>query len=250
MFAHEALDPRSKLAVTTAVIVVAVVAEAWMPLVALLAFVLGFVVIGRGFGPLAWLRSIGPILYLVPVLLVLNTLFYASGDPIWTIPVAGLTVGVTTGGIVTSAHIALRLVVIAGVAAWFAATTAAEAFEAALVRLGVPWSLAFLLSLSIRLVPTMRHRFAVIEEAQRSRGLSLEGGPIATARARIPMFVPFISATVRYGYDLSDALTARGFDRIDRRTAFVDVRHSRVDYVVYLLALLVFVLGLLATIGH
>ncbi|MGM0397560.1 MAG: energy-coupling factor transporter transmembrane component T [Halobacteriota archaeon] len=247
MFAHDALDPRSKLALTVAVIVVAVAARTWLPLVGLLAFVLGFVALGRGYGPVAWVRSIGPILYLLPVLLVLNTLFYAGGESIWTVPVAGYTVGVTTDGVATSGLIALRLLVIAGVAAWFAATTDAERFEAGLVHLGIPWSMAFLLSLSMRLVPTMRHRFTVIEEAQRSRGLTLDGGVVDDARDRIPMFVPFLSAIIRYGYELSDALTARGFDRIDRRTSLVDVEHGSADYLVYLLAIGVVLVGLFAT---
>lgn len=247
MFAHESLDPRSKLALTLAVIVVAVMAGTWLPLVGLLAFVLAVVAIGRGFGPMAWIRSIGPILYLVPILLVLNTLFYVGGDPIWTVPVAGFTFGITTGGIATSVLIALRLLVIAGVAAWFAATTDAERFEAGLVHLGVPWSMAFLLSLSMRLVPTMRQRFTVIEEAQRSRGLHLEGGIIQNARDRIPMFVPFLSAIIRYGYELSDALTARGFDSIEQRTMLVDVEHDRADYGIYLLSIAVLVVGVSAT---
>lgn len=250
MFSHASLDPRSKLALTVAVVAVAVVAETWAPLGGLLAVVVAVVLVGRGFSLREWLGAIGPIFYLLPVLLVLNTLFYAGGASIWTVPVAGYTVGVTTGGVFTSGLIALRLLVIAGVAAWFAATTDAEAVEAGLVRLGVPWTMAFLLSLSMRLVPTMRKRFALIEEAQRSRGLRLDGGPIENARARIPMFVPFLVAIIRYGYELSEALSARGFDSIDGRSTLVDVEHGPADYAVYGFALLVFVIGIFATVGR
>ena len=239
MFDHESLDPRSKLALTVAVVLAAVASGDWRHLVGLLAFVFAVVAVGRGYGPVGWVRSMSPILYILPLLLVLNTLFYAGGTPLWAVSVMGHPVGVTTGGLYTAGVIALRLVVVAGVAAWFAGTTGAEAFEVALGHLGVPWTVAFLFSLSIRLVPTMRRRFAVVEEAQRARGLSLEGGPLANARARIPMFVPFLSAIIRYGYELSDALSARGFDRIDDRTSLVAVGHGPADAVVYLLAVLV-----------
>ena len=239
MFAHESLDPRSKLALTVAVVITAVAADSWVPLVGLFGFVLAVVVVGRGYGLAAWLHSLRPILYILPLLMVLNTLFYVGGAPILAITVRGYPVGVTTGGLATASLIAIRLIVIAGVAAWFAGTTGAETFEAALGSVGVPWSVAFLLSLSIRLVPAMRRRFTAIEEAQRSRGLDLSGGPIETARDRIPMFVPFLSAIIRYGYELSDALTARGYDQIESRTTYVEVRHNRVDYVVYVVAIVV-----------
>lgn len=239
MFAHESLDPRSKLALTIAVVITSVAAGSWKPLVGLFGFVLVVVVVGRDYGLTAWIHSLRPILYILPLLMVLNTLFYFGGEPIWAITVRGYPVGLTTGGLATASLIAIRLIVIAGVAAWFAGTTDAETFEAALGSVGVPWSIAFLLSLSIRLVPTMRRRFTVIEEAQRSRGLDRSGGPIETARDRIPMFVPFLSAIIRYGYELSDALTARGFESIGDRTSLVEVRHNRVDYVVYVVAVVV-----------
>ena len=244
MFDHEALDPRSKLALTTVVVVLAVSADDPMRLLTILAGVAVFVAVGRGFGLVAWVRAISPILYLLPLLLVLNTLFYTSGEPIWTVLVGGHVVGVTTGGIETAVRIALRLLTVTAIAAWFAATTPSEEFEVGLVSLGVPWSFAFLVSLTVHLVPEMRHRFAVVEEAQRSRGLVLSGGPIARARARIPMFLPFFSAVIRYGYELSDALTARGFDRIEDRTSLVAIHHDPADYALYLLSVVVLVAGI------
>ncbi|MFB6081295.1 MAG: energy-coupling factor transporter transmembrane component T [Halanaeroarchaeum sp.] len=245
-FEHEALDPRSKLALTVAVVVAAVASGSAWRLVALLLAVAAVVVVGRGFGLRDWLGAVAPVLYVLPLLLVLNTLFYAGGASIWTVNVAGYRVGVTAGGVETAVVIALRLLVVTAVAAWFAATTVAEEFEAALVAFSVPWSFAFLLSLTVRLVPEMRRRFAVVEEAQRSRGLTLEGGPLARARARVPMFLPFFSAVIRYGYDLSDALTARGYGRIEDRTSLVVVTHEATDYVVDAFAVVVLVAGLLA----
>lgn len=239
-------DPRSKLALTVAVVIVAIAAGDSPRLLAVLGFVALVVIVTPDLGPGAWLRSMAPVLYFLPVLLVLNTLFYYGGTPIWTVPIAGVQVGVTTGGLATAVRIALRLLVVTGIAAWFAATTEAETFEAGLTALGVPWAFAFLLSLTVRLVPEMRDRFRAVEEAQRSRGLTLEGGPIAGVRARVPMLLPFFSAVIRYGYELADALTARGFDRIETRTSVVVVRHGPIDYAVDLLAVVVLAVGLLA----
>ncbi|MFB6133953.1 MAG: energy-coupling factor transporter transmembrane component T, partial [Halanaeroarchaeum sp.] len=156
MFDHEAVDPRSKLALATTVSIAAIATAEPVELVALLGVTVALVALGSGFGVRRWIDTLRPLSLLLPALLFVNTLFYVGGRSVFATRVAGYRVGVTTGGIETAAVIALRLLAIAGVAAWFAATTSAERFEAGLVRLGVPWSVAFLLSLSVRLVPEMR----------------------------------------------------------------------------------------------
>ena len=236
MPAAPSFDPRSKLALVANVVIAALLAGSMIRIGILLGLFVGFVALTGGMAVGSWARSLKPILYLLPILLVLNTVFYAGGQVYWALPLGPVELAVTAGGIGTAVLIAVRLLLIAGVAAWFAGTTAAEAFEVGLVELGVPWSFAFLLSLTLRLVPEMRRRIQVIEDAQRSRGLDLSGGPIARVRARIPMLLPFFVAVIRYGYELSEALTARGFDSIDERTSLVQIGHGPADYVMYLVA--------------
>lgn len=237
-------DPRAKLALVVSVVVLALVTASVPRATVLFAGFAVFVALTGGLAVGTWLRSMRPVFYLLPVLLVLNSVFYASGAVLWSTPVGPFEPGVTAGGIQTAVLIAVRLLVVAGAAAWFAGTTRAEAFEVALVRLGVPWSGAFLLSLTLRLVPEMRRRFWRIEEAQRARGLDVSGGPISRTKARLPMFLPFLVAVIRYGYELSEALTARGFDDIGERTAVVSIAHRQPDYLLYLLAVGLLVLSL------
>ena len=98
---------------------------------------------------------------------------------------------------------------------------------------------AFVLSLTIRLVPELRARYRTIEEAQRSRGLVYEGGPFAKARARMPVFIPFFVAVVRYGYELGEALEVRGYGRSGRRTYQVGLTFGRADALLALFAVAV-----------
>lgn len=242
MSASPGFDPRAKLALAVSMVVAALVTGTVPRLAILLGGFVAFVLVTRGIGIGAWLRSLKPIFYLVPFLLVLNTVFYASGTVWWRTPLGPVALSITEGGFQTALLIAVRLVLIAGVAAWFAGTTDVERFELALVRLGVPWSFAFLLSLTLRLVPEMRRRFRTIETAQRARGLEITGGPVSRIRARIPMLLPFFVAVIRYGYELSEALTARGFDDINERTSLYSIGHRPVDYTLY--ALSIVILGL------
>lgn len=52
------------------------------------------------------------------------------------------------------------------------------------------------------------------------------------------MLVPFLASVVRYGFELSDALVVRDFDRADRRTHVVRLTHGRVDYALYVASVL------------
>lgn len=248
-FAHRALDPRAKLALAVAVSLLAVAIPRIDALAGLGVVLAAVVAAGRGLSVREWTALLAPFKVLVPVILVLNAFFYGGGAALWSIEVMALPVRLTTGGIEASVVIAARLLVIAAVAAWFAATTTAEAFEVGLVRLGVPWTLAFLFSLTLRLVPELRARYRAVEEAQRSRGLVYEGGPLDRARARIPVFIPFFVAVIRYGYELGEALQVRGYGLAERRTYQVTLAFRRTDALFSLFAAGMFVAFALAFIG-
>lgn len=228
-FDHRTLDPRAKLAFTVVVSGLAVALPRIDALLALGGLTILVVAAGRGLRLRTWMGLLAPFRWLVPLILILNAFFYGGGAVVWSLDTVGVPLRLTTGGIEASIVIAGRLLVLAAVAAWFAATTGAEAFEAALARLGVPWTLAFVISLTLRLVPELRTRYHTIEEAQRSRGLEYEGGPLARARARIPVFIPFFVAVIRYGYELGEALEVRGFGRAERRTSQVTLAFGRTD---------------------
>ena len=229
-------DPRSRLALVVAFIVAAFLTGSLRSQLLLLGI---FSVLVAVLGPVSfrnWLGALAPLSVLIVILLVLNSVFYAAG-PAWvSVPVGPVELALTPGGVETAVFISVRLVLVAGAAAWFALGTETERFEAAMTQSGVPWSFAFMLSLTVRLLPELRARFRTIEESQRTRGLDLSGGPISRTRARIPMLVPFLVATIRSGYELSTALSARGFDEPGPRTSITRVEHTPVDFVVYLLA--------------
>lgn len=241
IFTHRTLDPRAKLVFATAIALVAIIIPELAALAGLAVVLVAVIAAGRGFGVRAWVGTLAPFKIIIPIIFILNAWFYSGGTVLVGVTLAGIPVTITTGGIETSAIIAARLLVIAGAASWFAATTDPELFEAALVRLGVPWGFAFLCSLTLRLVPELRDRFRTIEEAQRARGLTLSGGPFRRAKARLPMLIPFLVSVINYGYELSDALTVRDYGRTRARTSLIRLSHHRADYALYLAAVVVFV---------
>ena len=204
-------DPRSKIIFTVLLIVLAIA----IPQIPILLLPIGMVLLialkGSYLGKL--ISYLSPLGILVPILFAINLFFYASGEVYAALDLKIFELAVTSGGIHRSILICTRLIAVAFAAAWLVVTTPPEDFEYGLKKMGIPWKLAFILSLTMKLIPEMRRKFREIEEAQMSRGLESGGNPIQRVKRKIPILVPFLASVSRYGFDLSQVLKARNFGR-------------------------------------
>lgn len=159
----------------------------------------------------AWpgVRRLLPLMGILLVMsLVLWTLFRPQGPLLWTWgPLAvhrdGLLYGLTTG---------VRLCCFVLSALIMLACTHSEQLTRALARLGLPWAMSFALSLAFRLTPLFLETGQTILQAQRARGLDLEGaGPWQRIRRTAPVIVPILVSGLRRADQLAIALEARGF---------------------------------------
>ncbi len=114
----------------------------------------------------------------------------------------------------TAANVILRLLALVWTAAIVTYTTRLTDMSTVIARLceplrplGVsPDRVAFLITLTIRLIPAVFETVRDVREAQRARGLE---------RVYLAGFVPVLTRVLRQSDDLSDALVARGFERWD-----------------------------------
>ncbi|MEQ8507627.1 MAG: energy-coupling factor transporter transmembrane component T [Rhodospirillaceae bacterium] len=118
------------------------------------------------------------------------------------------------GSIETAMKVSLRLIALVWAASLVTLTTKLSDMSDAIVglvqpleRFGVsPQRVAFLIALTIRLIPAMLEIVKEVREAQRARGIE---------RSVITSFVPVITRVLKQADELSAALTARGFERWD-----------------------------------
>ncbi len=232
------MDPRSKLFFASTVIILAIMIPKIMYLLGLLVLV--FLVVSVGKTLKSWFEYLSALKWLIPILFFLNLFFYAGGEMIESFDLILFTLPITRGGLFTSITILLRLFSIAAVAAMFTVSTDAVELETALTKLKIPWRLAFILSLSLKLVPEIKKRYRKIRETQISRGLETGGGPIKRVKSKIPILIPFMVSVIRYGYELSEALEARGFNDVDGRTNLIQLKHGLDDLFLYLLSISIF----------
>jgi energy-coupling factor transport system permease protein len=123
------------------------------------------------------------------------------------------------------------------------ATTRNEEITGGLIRLGLPYPVAFALGTALRLVPTFAGAGATIVQAQVSRGLDLEATNIVTRIGKfVPLAVPMFITAIRYTNSLAMALESRGFRPDAPRSFFYELQMARRDWLV--LSILFFLLGL------
>lgn len=95
------------------------------------------------------------------------------------------------------------------------ATTQPSDLVAALVRLHVPYVLAFMLAMMLELVPILRREVGLVLMAQRARAMRVSG-----FRALLPSFVPVFVGTFGRMQLLAISLESRGFGVAGARTSY------------------------------
>ncbi len=128
---------------------------------------------------------------------------------------------------------ALRLEVMLICGVIFLSCTRIEEFTAGLNKLGLPFPVCFALSLAFRLVPTFMITASTVVQAQKSRGLDLEGGNlIGRIRRHLPLIIPIFIIGIRNTDLLAMALESRGFGFSKRRTYYLEFKRSWLDYAI------------------
>jgi energy-coupling factor transport system permease protein len=144
----------------------------------------------------------------------------------------------------------LRLATFVGTGLIFLSTTRNEELTNGLIRMGVPYPIAFALSTALRLVPTFAGAGATIIQAQVSRGLDLESGSLFSRIGKfIPQAVPLFVYAIRHTNLLAMALESKGFSPESKRTLYYEPQMHKIDYVVLILLVVILVTFLYIRLG-
>jgi energy-coupling factor transport system permease protein len=111
------------------------------------------------------------------------------------------------------------------------ATTRVEELFLGLVKLRLPYPVAFAFALALRWVPEIFATAQRVKEAQAVRGLKMETGPPWTRLKRhLPLLVPIFLLTLRRSQAMAWALESRGFQMSRERTYLLDLRLAARDW--------------------
>ncbi len=237
------MDPRSKMIGTVIMFAVALCFNnpAFVAPVTAAVFVAAFSV--RAGAALAKLRYILVLLFLFSILL---WPFFAKGEtPLWS----WRSLIVSRESLFFAVAMGLRLVTFVVTGLLLLATTKNEDMTNGLIKMQIPYPVAFALSTALRLVPTFAGAGATIVEAQVSRGLDLESkNPFSRFKKLIPLAVPMFISAIRYANFLAMALESRGFTPDSKRTLYHEPRMRVRDWLFLVSLTLVLVVFLLMRI--
>lgn len=225
------LDPRMKLALTFAYIVVIFIPQNGVGLALAAVFMAAVVWLSRLPVSLV-LRSMKPVLPLILLTAVIN-LFYAQGEALWQ----WWILRITAEGIANAVFIAVRILCLIVGTSLLTYTTSPTALTDGLERLLSPLKvlrfpvheIAMMMTIALRFIPTLIEETDKIMAAQKARGADLEsGGLMQRVRALIPVLIPLFVSSFRRAYELATAMECRCYRGGEGRTRMKQFRlHAR-----------------------
>lgn len=145
-------------------------------------------------------------------------------------------------------NLILKYSVIVPIAVLFLVTTHPTEFASSLNRIGVPYKIAFAVSLALRYIPDVQADFRTIANAQEARGIAVSHGSLwQRARNSIQILLPLLFTSLERIETVSNAMDLRGFGAGRKRTWYNQQTMTRIDYVAIGCVLLLTVLSFVIT---
>ena len=227
------LDPRTKILMITALMIVLFSCDHFWSYVLLSVFILSLIRISHLRFRMV-LRGLKPLLFIIVFTAVLNLFLTPGGDILWRFG----AVSITTAGIQKAILIVVRLMMLIAGTSLLTYTTSPiqltdglERLLSPLKKLHVPvHDLTMMMSIALRFIPTLMEETDKIMCAQRARGADFDSGNLLhRAKALIPILVPLFVSSFRRADELATAMECRLYRGDQGRTRLRQLQFSRED---------------------
>lgn len=200
------LDPRTKILWCLLTIAFSIYFLTIESQLMVLATIIAYMVAARSLAK--FIRALWSILLLVVLIAALNYLYL------------GLYYTVSTS---------LRLINILTAFSAFSLTTHPDDLSAALIKLKLPYSFAYMLVASARYAVVISREFSNIVDAYKARGIEFEGMRLKKIRKYAMILVPLIMCTIRRSFRLAEAMEARAFGLKVKKTYYRELLLRKSD---------------------
>lgn len=199
---------------------------AWAPYAVFLLVIVPLAAWGRVLGPFlrAALKIVLP--FAVSVFLI-QGFFWTGGTPVVHLGPLSLK----REGLLFAAQSTGRILSVLGSFLLLSLTTRTDALMIALAQRGVPKSLTYIVLATLQIAPRFQAKANTILDAQRARGLEVEGGFGRRVRALIPLTIPLVLGSIIDIEERAIALEARAFSRSGPKTSLLVLPDSRAQQV-------------------
>ncbi|MBQ7638357.1 MAG: energy-coupling factor transporter transmembrane protein EcfT [Clostridia bacterium] len=214
-FIHK-LDARAKIVITVLYIIALFMCKNFFSLSLMLLFSVVCVFISRISPKLIW-KSLKTIIFIVLFTSALQIIYNNRGEVLWK-PFESREFAVTTGGIYSAVFLAVRIIALILLSSLLTYTTSPTMLTDALERLLSPLkvfgvkvhSLAMMMTIALRFIPTLINEIDIIMSAQKARGAKLDNGSVGERmKAMISVFIPLFVSAFRRAAELAVAMECR-----------------------------------------
>ncbi len=218
------LDPRTKIVLMIAYITMIFFVKTFIGFGIVLVFLVTAILLSRvPVGKV--LKSLKTIMFLVLFTVIMSLLFYAGKeeDLIWRWGI----IKVYRAGLINAGLMALRLIFLVVGPTLLTFTTTPVALTDGLESLLKPLTyikfpvheLAMIMSIALRLIPTLVEETDKIQSAQKARCADFDSGNVfKRAKAMIPVLIPLFVSSFRRADELADAMDSRCYRGAKGRT--------------------------------
>jgi energy-coupling factor transport system permease protein len=239
------LDPRVKIGLIVAYIVVLFMSTNLVGLIRSGVFVLSMYAVAQ-IPVKVFAKSLKPIIPLILFTVILNLFFMkGSGDPL----VSFWKLQIYKEGAMFCIVMALRIVFLISGTSLLTYTTSTVAltdgFESLLKPLKVVnfpvHEMSMMITIALRFIPTLIEETDKIMSAQKSRGAQLDSGGFKDkVRAMIPILIPLFISALRRAEELAVAMESRCYQGGEGRTSLRQLKITRKDVTTAVVCIAIF----------
>ena len=143
-------------------------------------------------------------------------------------------------------NILLKYITIIPPAILLIVSTHPTEFAASLNRIGVPYTAAYAVSLTLRYIPDIQRDYEAISQSQQARGLELskKASPIKRLKRTVPLLLPLIFSSLDRIEVISRAMELRGFGKNKKRSWYSARPFTRADKIALAVSTMLFAAGI------
>lgn len=227
------MDPRMKILLTVAYMVMLFSAFHYTGLAVASAFILIVAAVARIPVKLV-LRGVRPIVPIILLTSVINAC-YVPGRTLWRIGFATITYEGVSMAVFMSVRVVFLIVgasMMTYTTSPIALTDGLEQLMAPLKKLHLPvHELSMMMTIALRFIPTLVEETDKIISAQKARGADFETGNVMRRlRALMPILIPLFVSAFRRAEELALAMDCRCYQGGEGRTRLHRLRYGRADF--------------------
>ena len=191
-----------------------------------MAIICGMIAVGFGISLKTYAKRIFfSLFWLLIAIFIIQSVFLPSGEVLLKIGI----ISVYKEGLFKAIILTSRITAFVSILTLLILITPAKDFTIALEKKGLNPKAAFILLLSLQMIPEMKKQANVIMNSQKSRGVETEGNILVRAKALIPVFIPLVLSSIVNTEEKAITLEARGFSIGEKRTILDDIKETEYD---------------------